>query len=73
MEYFDRYMPTELQTEYSELKKKGGSLTWKFLQAILPMESPRDSNRELRTVTLPIHHQKCRRNHQEIQTGISVQ
>jgi len=31
----------KLQTEYSEFKKKGGSLTWKFLRVILPMESPR--------------------------------
>ena len=32
--------------EYSEFQKKGGSLTWKFLWAILPMESLRDSNQD---------------------------
>jgi hypothetical protein len=49
--YFGRYIPTELQTEYIEFKKKDGSLMWKFLLAILSTESPRDSNRDLRTVT----------------------
>jgi len=31
--------------------KKSSSLTLKFLWAILPTELPRDSNRDLRTVT----------------------
>jgi hypothetical protein len=43
------------------------------LRVILPTESPRDSNRQLRTVTWPIHRQNCRRNHRGIQIGISVQ
>ena len=36
-------------------------MTWKFLQAILPTEWPRDSNRDLHTVTWPIHCQNYRR------------
>jgi hypothetical protein len=48
-------------------------LSWKFLRTILSMDSPRDSNREICTVTWPIHHQTYRRNHQGIQTGIFVQ
>ena len=55
------------------IKKKSGSLTWRFLRVILPTESPRDSKRQLRTLTWPIHRLKCQRNHREIQTGISVQ
>ena len=55
------------------IKKMGCSLTWKFLQAILSTDSPRDSNREICTVTWPIHCQTYRRNHQGIQTGIFVQ
>ena len=43
-------------------KKKDGSLTWNCLRAILPMESPRDSNQDLRTVTWSIHRQNCRQN-----------
>jgi len=46
---------------------------WNFLWVILPMESPRDSKRQLRTVTWPIHSSYCRQTHQGIQTGISVQ
>jgi hypothetical protein len=38
----------------------------------LPIESPRDSKRQLRTVTWPIHRWKCRRNHWGIQNGSSV-
>jgi hypothetical protein len=59
--------------EIFRIKKKGGSLTWRFLQVILPTESPRDSKRQLRTVTWPIHRLKCRQNHRGIQTEISVQ
>jgi hypothetical protein len=33
---------------------------------------PRDSKRQLRTVTWPIHRWKCRRNHRGIQNGNSV-
>ena len=62
MEYCSRYIPTKLQTEYSELKKSG-SLTWSFLRAILSMKSPRDSNPDLRTVMWPILRQNCRWNH----------
>jgi hypothetical protein len=36
------------------------------------MESPRDSKRQLRTVTWPIHRWKCRRNHWGIQNSNSV-
>jgi len=46
-------------------KKKDGSLTWNFLQAILPMELPRDSNRDLRTMTWSIHRQNCWQNHRQ--------
>jgi len=53
--------------------KKGYSLLWRFLRVILLTESPRDSKRQLRTVTWPIHHLKCRRNHRGIQTRSSVQ
>jgi hypothetical protein len=56
-----------------EIKKKGSSLTWKFLRVILPTESPKDSNRQLRTVTWSIHRQNCRWNHRGIQTGIFIQ
>jgi len=46
-------------------KKKGGSLTWRLLRVFftdssmeMPTESPRDSKRQLRTVTWPIHRWK---------------
>jgi len=76
MEYFDRYMPKELQTEYSKLKKKGrfadvevfaGDFTDRITEGFkpgapysdvtdspskLPTKSLRDSNWDLRTVTL---------------------
>jgi hypothetical protein len=55
------------------IKKKSGSLTWRFLRVILPTELPRDSKRQLRTVTWPFHRLKCQRNYQGIQTKISVQ
>jgi len=38
---------------------------WKFLRAIFPMELPRDSNRDLRTVTWSIHRQTCRWNRRQ--------
>ena len=38
----------------------------------LPTESPRDSKRQLRTVTWPIHQWKCRRNHRGIQNSSFV-
>jgi len=38
----------------------------------LPTESPRDSKRQLRTVTRPVHRWKCRRNHRGIQNDSSV-
>jgi hypothetical protein len=44
--------------------KKSKSMTWKFLRAILPTELPRDSNRDLHTVTWPFHWQNRRGNHQ---------
>ena len=64
-EYCGRYIPMELQTTYSEFKKKSCSLMWKFLRAILWTESPRDSNRDLHIVTWPIHHENCRWNHRQ--------
>jgi hypothetical protein len=64
-EYCGRYIPMELQTTYSEFKKKSCSLMWKFLRAILRMESPRDSNRDLHIVTWPIHRENCRWNHRQ--------
>jgi hypothetical protein len=42
-------------------------------EVILSTESPRDSKRQLRTVTWPIHRSNCRRNHRGIQTRISIQ
>jgi len=59
--------------EIFRLKKRGGSLTWQFLQVILPTESPRDSKWQLRTVTWSILHSYCWRTHRGIQTGISMQ
>jgi len=46
---------------------RGGFCGW-----FLPTESPRDSKRQLRTVTWPIHRLKCRWNHQGIQNSSSV-
>jgi hypothetical protein len=43
-----------------------------YCRYFLPMESPRDSKRQLRTVTWPIHRWKCRRNHRGIQNGSSI-
>ena len=63
----------EMTDEIFRIKKKGGSLTWRFLWVILPTESSRDSKRQLRTVTWSIHRLKCRRNHRGIQTEISIQ
>jgi len=76
VDYFDQYIPTELQTEYAEffLKKKrfadvevfAGDFTDRITEGFklaapyndvidspleLLTESPRDSNRDLRTVT----------------------
>jgi hypothetical protein len=74
VDYFGRYIPTELQTEYAELKKKrfadvevfagdftdgiteGFKLVAPYNDVIdssseLLTESPRDSNRDLHTVT----------------------
>ena len=48
-------------------------LAWKFLRVILPTDSQRDSNRQIHTVTWPIHCLNCRWNHLGIQTGISIQ
>jgi len=62
-EYCGRYISMELQTTYSEFKKKSCSLMWKFLRAILRTESPRDSNQDLHIVTWPIHRENCRWNH----------
>ena len=59
--------------EIFRLKKKGGLLTWQFLQVILPTESPRDSKWQLRTVTWPILRSNCWRTHRGIQTRISMQ
>jgi hypothetical protein len=42
-------------------------------RVMLPTESPRDSKRQLRKVTWPIHRLKYRRNHRGIQTKIPVQ
>ena len=74
MEYCHWYIPTELHTKYSELKKKwfvdmevfacdftdeiieGFKLGSPYSEVTnspskLPIESPRDSNRDLRTMT----------------------
>jgi hypothetical protein len=37
--------------KYAKLKKKGGSLTWRFLRVIFPTELPKASKRQIRTMT----------------------
>jgi hypothetical protein len=71
-DYFGRYLLTNDRWNI-QIKKKGGLLTWQFLQVILPTESPRDSKWQLRTVTWSILRSNCWRTHRGIQTGISMQ
>jgi len=53
---------------------KKSAVHWRggYCGYFLPTESPRDSKRQLRTVTWPIHRWNCRRNHRGIQNGSSV-
>jgi hypothetical protein len=53
-------------------KKRAVRLYRGFCGWFLPTESPRNSKRQLRTVTWPIHRLQCRWNHREIQNGKSV-
>ena len=50
---------------YRILKKKKQCDDVEFFQTILLTKWPRDSNRDLRTVTCPIHHQNYRRVYQQ--------
>jgi hypothetical protein len=75
--YTDRHIRSVftdgMTDEICRIKKKDDSLTWMFLQVILPTESPRNSKRQIRMVTWPLHRLTCRRNHRGIQSEISVQ
>jgi hypothetical protein len=56
-----------------EYKKRAVRWHGGYCEYFLPTESPRDSKRQLRTVTWPIHRWKYRLNYQGIQNGNSIQ
>jgi hypothetical protein len=48
---FRQHISIKLLIEYIEFEKKNGSMTWKLLLAILPIDLLRNSKRDLHTVT----------------------
>ena len=54
------------------IKKKGGSLTWRFWRVIFCRRIQNDSPYSARTVTRPVRRLNCRRTHRGIWNGRSV-
>jgi len=66
-----RVIFTDEITEGFKTSAPYGDVTDSLME--MPMESPKDSKRQLRTVTWPIHRCKCQRNYRRIQNGSTVQ